>query len=214
VVDVNEAPSIGYMTEERIQMRDMARDFVRKELLPLANRLDPVRGDMPRELIEKMGDLGFFGILIPEELGGLGLGAFEFCLVAEELARGWMSASSIIARGNAGYLTVPGSGEERKEKIRLMARGRYLGASALSEPGTGSDLSGISCRARKDGDHWVISGNKYWCTFADGANFIRVLCRVEGEEAQPGRAGTAIIPVEKPAGQLPEGVTGNPIPKI
>ncbi|UZW53679.1 acyl-CoA dehydrogenase family protein [Sphingobium sp. JS3065] len=214
MVDVNEAPSIGYMTEERIQMRDMARDFVRKELLPLANRLDPVRGDMPRELIEKMGDLGFFGILIPEELGGLGLGAFEFCLVAEELARGWMSASSIIARGNAGYLTVPGSGEERKEKIRLMARGRYLGASALSEPGTGSDLSGISCRARKDGDHWVISGNKYWCTFADGANFIRVLCRVEGEEAQPGRAGTAIIPVEKPAGQLPEGVTGNPIPKI
>ncbi|AEG49804.1 Butyryl-CoA dehydrogenase [Sphingobium chlorophenolicum L-1] len=212
--DMNEGSVTGYMTEERIQIRDMARDFVRKDLLPLANKLDPIRGDMPRELIEQMGDLGFFGIVIPEELGGLGLGAFEFCLVAEELARGWMSASSIIARGNAGYLTVPGSGEARKEKIRLMAQGRYLGASALSEPGTGSDLSGITCQARRDGDHWVITGNKYWCTYADGANFIRVLCRLEGEDEPSGKAKTAIIPVEKPAGQLPEGVTGNPIPKI
>src|ERR1035437_2817310 len=107
----------GHLTPERIMMRDMARQFVREEVLPAANRLDPVRGDMPRELIDRMGELGFFGILIPEEYGGLGLGAFEYCLVAEELARGWMSVASIIARGNSFYRSVPGEGEARRRKI-------------------------------------------------------------------------------------------------
>ena len=204
----------GYMTPERVMMRDVARDFVRREVLPAANRLDPVKGDMPRELIEQMGDLGFFAILIPEEYGGLGLGAFEYCMVAEELARGWMSVASIIARGNGFYRSVPGSGEERLEKIRLMAKGRYLGAASLSEPGTGSDLSGVTCRARRDGDDWIITGSKYWCTFADGADFISVLCRIDQPGAPPGRGGTVSVSVEKPKGELPAGVTGSPIPKI
>src|SRR3984957_13691508 len=142
----------GYLTPERIMMRDVARQFVREEVLPAANRLDPVKGDMPRELIERMGELGFFAILIPEELGGLGLGAFEYCLVAEALARGWMSVASIIARGNSFYRSIPGEGEERKAKIAAMAQGRYLGAAALSEPQTGSDLSSVACRARREGN--------------------------------------------------------------
>ncbi len=204
----------GYMTPERVMIRDLARDFVQREVLPAANRLDPVKGDMPRELIEQMGDLGFFGILIPEEYGGLGLGAFEYCLVAEELARGWMSVASIIARGNSFYRSIPGSGEARRRKIELMAKGRYLGAASLSEPGTGSDLSGVSCRARRDGDEWVITGNKYWCTFADGADFISVLCRIDDGTAPAGRGGTVSVSVEKPKGELPAGVTGSPIPKI
>src|SRR5580658_6559081 len=157
--------TIGYLTPERIMIRDTARDFVREVVLPTANRLDPVKGDIPRDLIEQMGELGFFGILIPEELGGLGLGAFEYCLVAEELARGWMSVASIIARGNGFFRSVPGEGEERRRKIALMAKGRYLGAAALSEPGVGSDLASVACRARRDGDEWVLTGNKYWCTF-------------------------------------------------
>lgn len=205
----------GYLTPERLMIRDLARDFVRDEVLPVANRLDPEKGDIPRELIDKMGDLGFFGILIPQELGGLGLGAFEYCLVAEELARGWMSVASIIARGNNFYRSIPGSPEERQEKARKMAAGRYLGAAALSEPNTGSDLSGVSCRARRDGDDWVITGNKYWCTFADGADFINVLCRIDDPDAPPdAKAGTISVAVEKPRGQLPQGVTGSPIPKI
>jgi alkylation response protein AidB-like acyl-CoA dehydrogenase len=204
----------GYMTAERIMIRDTAREFVMNEVLPTANRLDPVKGDIPRDLIEKMGDLGFFAIMIPEEFGGLGLGAFEYCLVAEELARGWMSVASIIARGNGFYRSIPGSGQERLDKIRLMAKGRYLGAASLSEPGTGSDLSGVSCRARRDGDSWIINGSKYWCTFADGADFINVLCRMEQDGAPPGRGGTVSVSVEKPKGELPAGCTGSPIPKI
>ena len=204
----------GYLTPERVMMRDMAREFVRDEVLPAANRLDPVKGDIPRELIDRMGELGFFGILIPEEFGGLGLGAFEYCLVAEALARGWMSVASIIARGNSFYRSIPGEGEERRRKIELMAKGQYLGAAALSEPGTGSDLSGVQCRARRDGDEWVITGSKYWCTFADGADYISVLCRIDDPAAPSGRGGTVSVSVEKPKGELPKGCAGSPIPKI
>jgi len=207
--------SEGYLTPERIMMRDMARQFTLEEVLPAANRLDPVKGDMPPELIERMGELGFFGILIPEEYGGLGLGAFEYCLVAEELARGWMSVASIIARGNGFYRSIPGEGEDRRRKTEAMARGRYLGAAALSEPGVGSDLGGVTCRARRDGDEWVITGSKYWCTFADGADFISVLCRVDDPHAPAGsRGATVSVSVEKPKGELPKGCSGAPIPKI
>jgi alkylation response protein AidB-like acyl-CoA dehydrogenase len=203
-----------YLTDERRMMQDLARTFTRDEVTPLANRLDPEKGDIPRELIAKMGELGFFGIMIPEELGGLGLGAFEYCLVAEELAHGWMSVASIIARGNGFYRAIPGEGEERKAKIAAMAQGRYLGAAALSEPQTGSDLSSVACRARRDGNEWVITGNKYWCTFADGADFISVLCKIDDPSAPDGKAGTVSVAVEKPQGELPKGVTGSPIPKI
>jgi alkylation response protein AidB-like acyl-CoA dehydrogenase len=210
----SDAVTAGYLTPERIMMRDVARDFVRDVVLPTANRLDPVKGDISRELIEQMGELGFFGILIPEEYGGLGLGAFEYCLVAEELARGWMSVASIIARGNSFYRSIPGEGEDLARKIGLMAKGQYLGAAALSEPGTGSDLSSVSCRARREGDEWIITGNKYWCTFADGADYISVLCRIDDPDAPAGRGGTISVSVEKPKGELPQGCTGNPIPKI
>src|SRR5579862_6584056 len=190
--DASPTASSGYLTPERIMMRDVARDFVRDVVLPTANRLDPVKGDIPRELIEQMGELGFFAILIPEEYGGLGLGAFEYCLVAEELARGWMSVASIIARGNSFYRSIPGEGDDLRRKIALMAKGQYLGAAALSEPGTGSDLSSVSCKARRDGDEWVLTGNKYWCTFADGADYISVLCRVDEPGAPAGRGGAPI----------------------
>jgi alkylation response protein AidB-like acyl-CoA dehydrogenase len=212
--DAVPVPSQGYLTPERIMMRDVARQFVREEVLPAANRLDPVKGDMPRELIEKMGELGFFAILIPEDLGGLGLGAFEYCLVAEELARGWMSVASIIARGNSFYRSIPGEGEAWRRKVGLMAKGQYLGAAALSEPGVGSDLAGVTCKARRDGDEWVITGNKYWCTFADGADYISVLCRIDDPAAPAGRGGTISVSVEKPKGELPANCAGSPIPKI
>ena len=211
---MNEAQkTVGYMTPEREMLRRIARDFTDKEVLPVANELDPKKETIPQSLIDQMGELGFFGITIPEEYGGAGLGAFEYCLVAEELARGWMSVASIIARGNGFYRSIPFDGEERLKRIRLMAEGKYLGALAMSEPEVGSDISSITCRARVEDDHWVITGNKYWCTFADGANFIQVIARTEGDPAKRHAALTG-IGIEKPPGELPEGVTGSPIPKI
>ena len=205
----------GYMTEERLMMQQMARDFAMNEVLPIANKLDPEKGEIPQDLIDKMGELGFFGILIPEELGGLGLGYFEYCLVAEELSRAWMSVGSLIARGNAFYRSVPGStDEDRKARISLMAQGKFLGAFSMSEPNAGSDVASITCRAVRDGDEWIVTGNKYWCTFADRADFIQVICRTETEPGAPRWAGLTTIPFEKPRGEFPAGVSGNPIPKI
>ena len=91
----------GYMTDERRMMQESAREFTRKEILPVANELDPVQGDIPMDLRRKMGEMGYFGIRIPEEYGGLGLGVFEYAMIAEELSRGWMSCASIIARATS-----------------------------------------------------------------------------------------------------------------
>ena len=204
----------GYLTKERQMLREIARDFSTKEVLPVANELDPVKGDIPDSLRRKLGEMGYFGIVIPEEYGGAGLGVFEYCLITEQLARGWMSVASLIARGNGFYRSVPGQGDERKRKIEAMARGEYLGALAMSEPDVGSDLASIKCRARRDGDSWVINGSKYWCTFADGADFIQVIARTDGEGEGRRHTGLTSIPVEKPKGELPKGVTGSPIPKI
>lgn len=204
----------GYFTEQRVMIRDMARDFTHNEVLPVANELDPVKGDIPDELIAKMGELGFFGILIPEELGGLGLGYFEYCLVAEELARGWMSVASIIARGNGFYHSIPGTEEERREKTKAMARGEYLGAVSISEPNAGSDMMSIACRAVQEGDEWIVTGSKYWCTFADRADFINVICRTDPEEGASRHSTLTSIAFEKPRGEFPQGVSGNAIPKI
>lgn len=212
---MSENASAGYLTEERTMMRDMARDFARNEVLPIANELDPEKGDIPDELIEKMGELGFFGILIPEEHGGLGLGCFEYCLVAEELSRAWMSVASIMARGNSFYKSIPGATEEeRAERSSLMAQGKYLGALALSEPNVGSDVASVACRAVRDGDEWIVTGSKYWCTFADRADYILVVCRTETDPDLPKWAGLTSIRVEKERGKFPPGLAGNPIPKI
>ena len=204
-----------YLTDERRMIQEVAREFSMKEVLPVANRLDPEQGDIPMELRQKMADMGYFGIRMPEEHGGLGLGVFEYCLISEELARGWMSVGSIIARASS-LMAVGGWPEDkRRELTAKAARGEYLAAVALSEPNVGSDLAAVSCRAVLDGNEWVITGNKYWCTFADGADYIQLLARVETQAEPNARyAGLRSFIIEKPRGELPQGCSGSPIPKI
>ncbi|GKX35674.1 MAG: acyl-CoA dehydrogenase [Rhizobiaceae bacterium MnEN-MB40S] len=204
------------LSDEHRMIQESARDFTRDVVRPTADRLDPVKGEIPREMIDQMAELGYFGILIPEEYGGLGLGALEYCLVAEELARGWMSVASLIARGNAliGSLKAM-TPEQKSHYLPRMARGEFLGAFSLSEPNAGSDVANISCRAKRVGDEWEITGNKYWCTFADGADFIMVFARTDAEvDPDKRHRGISAFMVEKPRGELPQGVSGNTIPKI
>ena len=202
-----------YLTEERRMIQDVAREFTKNEVLPVANALDPVQGEIPMALRDKMGELGYFGIQMSEEHGGMGLGVFEYCLVAEELARGWMSVASIIARA-ASLMSVGGWPEDKRRDLTAKAaQGKYLAAVSLSEPNVGSDLASVSCRAVLDGDEWVITGNKYWCTFADGADYIQLLARAEGSD-DPALKGLKNFIIEKERGSLPEGCSGSPIPKI
>jgi alkylation response protein AidB-like acyl-CoA dehydrogenase len=206
---------MSYMTEERRMIQESARDFAMKEVLPVANKLDPIQGEIPMELREQLADMGYFGIIIPEEYGGMGLGAFEYCLITEELARAWMSVASIIARGN-GLIGSRAMNEDQKRRyLTRMAKGEFLGAFSMSEPGAGSDVANITCRARRDGNGWVINGNKYWCTFADGADYIMLIARTaEPPDAKRRHLGLSTFLIEKPRGQLPEGCSGSPIPKI
>src|SRR5262249_6354310 len=207
--------AMGYMTEERRLIQETARAFAMKEVLPVANKLDPDKGDMPAELIQKLADMGYFGIVIPEQYGGLGLGVFEYCLITEELARAWMSVASIIARGNGLSAGRGMTDAQRALFLPRAARGEFLGAAAMSEPGVGSDLASIACRARRDGDGWLVNGNKYWCTFADGADYIMLVARTSDPPAGKGRhIGLSSFLIEKPRGTLPAGVKGAPIPKI
>jgi alkylation response protein AidB-like acyl-CoA dehydrogenase len=203
-----------YLTDERRDLQDRARTFAMEEVLPLANELDRQKADIPRSFLDRMGELGWFGITLPKEVGGLGLGVFEYCLVAEELARAWMSVASIIARAQ-GMGTQIGDADRRLELLRRSARGQWIGAAALSEPGAGSDLANVQCRATRDGDDWVISGEKRWCGNARNADFIQLLARVR--DPGPGErrsAGLATFVVEKERAAFPAGLRGEPIDKV
>jgi alkylation response protein AidB-like acyl-CoA dehydrogenase len=190
----------GYLTEQRILIRDAARAFTMKEVLPVANKLDGPDGIIPMELRQKMADMGYFGITIPEEYGGLGLGIFEYCLICEQLARGWMSVASIVARAQGGWIKNSMTEEKRRHYLPKVVRGEFLNATSLSEPDTGSDLASISCRAVRDGDEWVLTGNKYWCTFADGADYITVFARTSPPaRVQQALAGDLVLPDRKRA---------------
>ena len=206
---------LGYFTEERRMIRDAARDFTMKEVLPVANQLDGPDGEIPMALRAKLADMGYFGITIPVEYGGLGLGAFEYCLICEQLARGWMSVASIVARAQGGWIKAHMSEAQRRKYLPRVVRGEFLNASALSEPDTGSDLASISCRARREGDEWVLTGNKYWCTFADGADYLTIFARTSAPPSSDKRwQGISCFLIEKPRGSFPPGMVGAPIPKI
>jgi alkylation response protein AidB-like acyl-CoA dehydrogenase len=202
-----------YLTPDRLAIRDLARDFAMREVLPVANECDPAGTDIPMSLRKQMADLGLFGVLIPEEYGGLGLGVFEYALVTEELSRAWMSVASIIARSQA--FTEGFDEEQRRRYLPMAARGEFLGAFALSEAEAGSDVANLSCRARREGDEWVITGQKMWCTFADGSDYLLLFARTGGEIDPAHRArGISCFLVVKERGSLPPGVQGNPVRKI
>ena len=206
---------LGYMTEERRMIRDAAREFTMREVLPVANRLDGPDGEIPMALRQKLADMGYFGIMIDEKYGGLGLGAFEYCLICEQLGRGWMSVASLVARAQGGWLKSSMTEDMRAKYLPMVVRGEFLNASALSEPDTGSDLASISCRAVRDGDEWVLTGNKYWCTFADGCDYLSIFARTSPPPSGDKRwQGISCFMIIKPRGTFPKGMTGSPIPKI
>jgi butyryl-CoA dehydrogenase len=205
-----------YLTEERLEIQQLARRFTRERVRPLADRLDPEQGPIPDELRDEMAELGFFGLMIPEEHGGLGLGVFEYCLVAEELAQGWLSVASLLARGNGmgGEFTET----QRTELLPRMAAGDYLGAFALSEADAGSDVANLACRARRDGEgvdaEWVVTGTKMWCTYADQADYLVLFARTGEKDPDKPHRGISAFLVDKPRGSFPEGMTGTRVRKI
>jgi alkylation response protein AidB-like acyl-CoA dehydrogenase len=203
-----------YDTPARTTLRDTVRAFAMDEVLPVANELDPRHEDIPAALLDRMGELGLFGVLIPEDEGGLGLGVYEYCLVSEELARAWMSVGSIIARGN-GTGCDSADPDRRLTLRRASAAGRRIGAIAFSEPEAGSDLANVACRAERDGDGWLVTGTKRWVGHALAADFLHLLARTRPPREDRGPSdGLELFLVEKERGEFPAGITGTPIDKI
>jgi len=203
-----------YDTPERRDLVDRVRAFAMDEVLPVANRLDPLREDIPETLLDRMGELGLFGVLIPEDEGGLGGGVLDYCLVSEELARAWLSVGSIIARGNGTGCDSPDA-VRRTELRRLSATGKRIGAIAFSEPGAGSDLANVSCRAERAGGGWVLTGTKRWVGHALSADFLHLLARTRPPREDHGPSdGLELFLVEKERGKFPDGVSGTAIDKI
>ena len=203
-----------YDTPARTALRDTVRAFAMDEVLPVANELDPRHEDIPAALLDRMGELGLFGVLIPEEEGGLGLGVYDYCLVSEELARAWMSVGSIIARGN-GTGCDSADPDRRLALRRASAPGQRIGAIAFSEPEAGSDLANVACRAEREGDAWVVTGTKRWVGHALSADFLHLLARTRPPRQDRGPSdGLELFLVEKERGTFPDGVTGTPIDKI
>jgi alkylation response protein AidB-like acyl-CoA dehydrogenase len=201
-------------TPARAKLLATVRAFARDEVRPLADELDPLKGLIPPQLLARMAELGLFGITVPREFGGMGLGAFEYCLVAEELARAWMSVGSIIARAQ-GLGTGLADVSRRDELLRRSAAGAWIGAIALSEPGAGSDLAGVQTRAVLEGDSYLVTGHKRWCGNAEAADFIQVLVRTrDPQEGESRSAGLETLLLEKERGSFPEGLSGTPIDKI
>jgi alkylation response protein AidB-like acyl-CoA dehydrogenase len=203
-----------YRTPERADLQAEARRFAAEEVKPIADEYDPDKREMPRSLIEALGRQGYFGIMIPTEYGGLGAGVFEYTLIAEELARAWMSVASIIARAQG--LGTEFSDEDRQAQLlRRSACGEWIGAAGFSEPDAGSDLAGVSTRAELEGDEYVITGHKRWIGNAKAADFIQLLCRTDDPEPGEKRsAGLATIILEKERDAFPAGLSGTTIDKV
>ena len=203
-----------YLTPDRLAIQARARAFAVQEVMPLASELDKQKADIPRDFLSRIAEMGYFGIMIPAEYGGIGLGVFEYALITEELARAWMSVASIIARAN-GMGTQVADPERRADLLRRSAAGRWIGAAALSEPQAGSDLANVQCRAERDGDEYVITGEKRWCGNALAADFIMLLARTAepGEDESRGRGLESFL-IEKERDRFPQGLTGGVIDKI
>jgi alkylation response protein AidB-like acyl-CoA dehydrogenase len=166
--------------EIRDELRATVRRWVEREVLPVADDLEH-SDTYPADLVAQMQAMGLFGITIPEEHGGLGLDLHAYIAVIEELAAGWMSLSGIINTHTiaASLIMRQGSPEQQARWLPGMAQGAPRGCLSLSEPDAGSDTRNISCRARRDGDEYVISGTKTWVTNGERAGIVALAARTD-----------------------------------
>ena len=145
------------LTELQTEILATVRDFVEKEIIPTATELEH-KDEFPEAIVDGMKEMGLFGLMIPEEYGGLGESLLTYALAVEELSRGWMSVSGIVnTHFIVAYLVHRHGTEEQKTRLLpRLATGELRGAFSMSEPGCGSDVSGIRTQARLDGDNYVI----------------------------------------------------------
>jgi butyryl-CoA dehydrogenase len=168
------------LTDVQADILATVRTFVEKEIIPYATELEH-KDEFPEAIVEAMKEMGLFGITIPEEYGGLGESLLTYALVVEEIARGWMSVSGVInTHFIVAYLLAQHGSEEQKQRLLpKMATGEIRGAFSMSEPGCGSDVAAITTRAVRDGDDYIIDGQKMWLTNGARAGVVATLVKTD-----------------------------------
>jgi (2S)-methylsuccinyl-CoA dehydrogenase len=208
---------MGIFADHHLEIRRSVRDFVEREIIPIAHDLDNAEAEIPMPIIQKMADLGYFGLIFPEKYDGMGLDALSMAIVTEELSRGWLSVGSVMTRMIiTGTLLWHAGTEEQKERfLPKIASGELLTAAAFTEPDVGSDTGSIKCRAIREGDNYVLRGEKTWCTFANRAHILTVLARTDPDTSKRHK-GLSMFLVEKEPGEDfdPPKLAGSPIPTI
>ncbi len=184
--------------EARAQIVALVRDFARREVEPVAREME-ADDVYPAALVDRMAELGLFGITIPEGHGGLGLDHTTFAVIFEELSRAWMSLTGPIGTHHvmAAVIADHGTDDQRRRWLPAMASGELRGGLALTEPGGGSDVKGLRTAAERDGDHYVLTGSKMFITNGQHGGGFAVLARTD-PAADPPHRGLSCFVVERP----------------
>ncbi len=190
-------------TEEQELIRDTARQFARDKLLPEAERWDREHA-YPAQALAAMGELGFLGMLVPEEWGGAATGHVAYAMALEEIAAGCGAVSTIMSVHNSvGCMPILkfGSDDQKERFLKPMARGEWIGAFALTEPQAGSDAAALKTRARRDGDAWVLDGTKQFITSGKHAGVCIVFAVTDPAAGKKG-ISAFIVPTDTPGYQV------------
>jgi alkylation response protein AidB-like acyl-CoA dehydrogenase len=202
-------------TEQR-EIVGSVREWVEREVYPVASEYEHA-DEFPTPLVEDMKAMGLFGVTIPEEYGGLGLDLLTYALIQIELSRGWMSLSGVLNTHfiSAWMIKTHGTDEQKGRYLPRMATGELRFAYSMTEPHAGSDVQSIRTRAVRDGDEYVITGQKMWATNALRAGAIMLLA-VTDPDAEPRHKGMTAFVVEKEPGrgQAPGLVVSKPLSKL
>ena len=185
------------MTPEQEQIRELAREFAENELVPHAAEWDR-EAAFPREVIDKLGELGFLGMLIPDEFDGLGLDTLSYLVALEEIARGDASVAVAMSVHNSlptQMILANGSAEQKERFLRPMARGEMLGAFSLSEPDSGSDAAAMQAQARRADGGWVLNGAKAWVTNGGFGDVVVTMVRTDQPSNRRGSRGIGAFTV-------------------
>ena len=179
------------LTDDQRTIRDLAREFAQNEIAPFIAEWDE-KAHFEPSIVKKMGDLGFLGMLIPEEYDGLGLDTSTYLIALEEIAVIDASTAVLMSVHNSlptQMILRYGSDDQKRKFLPPMARGELLGAFALSEPEAGSDAAALTTQAVRDGDAWVLNGTKSWVTSGNHAGVILVMARTDTAQNRRGARG-------------------------
>lgn len=184
------------LSPDQAQFRSLIREFARRSIAPVARDWE-LSDRYPAEIIEEMKKMGLFGILVPEQYGGSAIDAVSYAIVFEEISRAWMGIAGILGSHSLAtwMLAKFGTEEQRARWLPALATGERRSGIALTEPGAGSDLQGITTVARRTGDFYVVNGAKTWITNARHADPLPVLVKTD-PEAQPRHRGMSILMIE------------------